>query len=366
MGNSPMGRAPADTGATIRNFFTPAAWIDTRAQDQLKHVAAMDGVRAMAAFPDLHPGRHGPVGCAVLSDRLYPLLAGGDIGCGMALWRLDLPARKLRVDKAATRLRALAAAPESGAKALEAAGLDPDLFPQALGTIGGGNHFCELQRVVDSARPDLADPSRAYLLVHSGSRGLGASVLDDWLAERLGDDAAYLAAHDQAVAWARLNRARIAARAACALRADLELVVDSPHNLITRHQGAWLHRKGAAQAGGIVPLAGSRATASYLLDASYAPQDALASTAHGAGRRYDRRGMHGRVGGSRSGLDALRRTKLGSRVICEDKALLVEEAPQAYKSADQVVADLEATGVARPLASFHPLVTYKTAKEGTR
>ncbi|WP_421701210.1 RNA ligase RtcB family protein [Aliiroseovarius sp.] len=367
MGNTPMGHKPAryDDGAgVIRHFFTSDAWIDTRAEDQLKHVAALDGVRAMAAFPDLHPGRHGPVGCTILADRVHPLLAGGDIGCGMALFQLDLPARKVKPDKAAERLRALGAPPEDGAEALEAAGLPTDLFADALGTVGGGNHFCELQKMTETTRPDL-DASCAYLLVHSGSRGLGHEILTAWQTGTL-DEPAYLARHDQAVTWARLNRQRIAERAARALRADLELVVDSPHNLITPHAGGWLHRKGAAQAGGLVPLAGTRATASYLMDASKAPDEALASTAHGAGRRFDRRAMHGRVGGSRSALDALRRTDLGGRVICDDKALLIEEAPKAYKSAAKVVADLEATGVATPVATLHPVVTYKRAQEGRR
>ena len=58
-------------------------------------------------MPDLHPGKYGPVGCSILADRIHPQLVGSDIGCGMGLFQLDLAVRKLRVDKAAGRLRAL-------------------------------------------------------------------------------------------------------------------------------------------------------------------------------------------------------------------------------------------------------------------
>ena len=49
----------------------------------------------------------------------------------------------------------------------------------------------------------------------------------------------------------------------------------------------------------------------------------------------------------------------GGRVLCEDRDLLVEEAPLAYKSSQSVIADLEASGAARAVAEFHPLLTFK-------
>ncbi|MBS0242081.1 MAG: RtcB family protein, partial [Proteobacteria bacterium] len=79
MGNSPTvaGRAP------IHVFASSKAWIEGDATRQLEMVASMPGVSAVAAMPDLHPGKFGPVGCAVLSDRIHPQLIGSDIGCGM-------------------------------------------------------------------------------------------------------------------------------------------------------------------------------------------------------------------------------------------------------------------------------------------
>ena len=177
---------------------------------------------------------------------------------------------------------------------------------------------------------------------------------------------AYLQDHDRAVRWASLNRHIIAERAAEALRADLMLLVDAPHNLLARHGDGWLHRKGAAVAEqGFVPLAGSRASASYLM-APNGHDDALDSLAHGAGRRYDRSSMHGRVRAKKSDIEAMQRTPFGGRILCEDRDLLIEEAPLAYKSAKSVAEDLERTGAAHSVAEFHPRLTFKKTRDGRR
>ena len=62
----------------------------------------------------------------------------------------------------------------------------------------------------------------------------------------------------------------------------------------------------------------------------------------------------------------LLRTPLGGRVVCDDKDLLYEEAPQAYKDVERVVADLVEAGVARVLATLRPLLTYRTATTRAR
>jgi release factor H-coupled RctB family protein len=56
---------------------------------------------------------------------------------------------------------------------------------------------------------------------------------------------------------------------------------------------------------------------------------------------------------------SLSRTQLGSRVICEDRDLLYEEAPQAYKDVGAVVQDLVDAGLVRVIATLRPLITYK-------
>ena len=99
-----MGTTPqVDGRAPIHIFASPKAWIEGNATRQLEQVAAFEGVEAVAAMPDLHPGKYGPVGCAILADRIFPPLVGSDIGCGMGLFQLDIEARKLRPDRLADR-----------------------------------------------------------------------------------------------------------------------------------------------------------------------------------------------------------------------------------------------------------------------
>lgn len=359
---------------SVSHFYSSDAWIEGKAIKQIEDVTALQGVSKVAAFPDLHPGRYGPVGITVLSDRLHPLLVGNDIGCGMALFEFDLPIRKLKVDKSADRLRALEG-PWDGdqEERLFEAGLDPACFPLSIGTIGGGNHFCEVQ-AVDEVISDGSGLDRhlTYLLVHSGSRGFGEYILSG-VAEGSGLDLdpssptgqAYLASHDAAVRWAALNRLVVAERAAEALRCDVRLVTDVPHNLVRQGQGGWIHHKGAAHAspGGLVPVAGSRASLSYMVKAAENLDASLGGMSHGAGRKYDRASMHHRVGGSRAEREAMTRNPFGGRVICDDKGLMLEEAAEAYKDAGRVVSDLQNFGIANAVASMRPVITFKKARD---
>jgi release factor H-coupled RctB family protein len=378
MGTSPKvdGRAP------IHVFASSKSWIEGNATLQLDHVAGLTGVQAVAAMPDLHPGKYGPVGCAILADRIHPQLVGSDIGCGMGLFALDIAARKLRLDQLAERLGALDQ-PWDGdvGGVLTDAGLRATAFDASLGSIGGGNHFCEVQAVEDILAPEVAaqaglERGRAYVLVHSGSRGLGFSILEQVLRggqavlDPVGDAGrAYMDAHDHAVRWARLNRRIIAERTAVAARADLCAVNDLAHNMVELQSGAAravtaLHRKGAAASDrGLVPVPGSRGTLSYLVEPLAATRaETLASLAHGAGRKYDRASMHGRVRVRKSDVARLERNPYGGIVVCGDRGLLAEEAPEAYKSIDRVIADLVEFGLARVVATFRPLVTFKKAQ----
>jgi release factor H-coupled RctB family protein len=368
--------ARVDGRAPIHNFYSSSAWIEGNAVRQLEGVAALSGVTCVAAMPDLHAGKYGPVGCTILSDHIHPQLVGADVGCGMGLYAFDLPLRKLSLDKAVERMRALDNPWDGDAsQAIEAAGLRPSPFDAALGTVGGGNHFCELQAIDTIAEPESAaraglDRSRVYALVHSGSRGLGYAILEAYLAggvRALPPDSAeahiYVSAHDAAVRWASLNRCTIAQRAGQAVRADIRGVTDVSHNFAEATVDGILHRKGTAPSDrGLVPIPGSRGTLSYLVEPieKCAPE-ALASLAHGAGRKFDRGSMHGRVRAKKSDLVALKRNPFGGVVVCEDKNLLIEESPDAYKAIDRVIGDLKAFGLARVVATFRPLLTFKTA-----
>lgn len=121
----------------------------------------------------------------------------------------------------------------------------------------------------------------------------------------------------------------------------------------------WLHRKGAAPADqGPVVIPGSRGDYSYVVE-PVASDASLWSLAHGAGRKWMRTECRERLA-ARHTAEQLGRTALGSRVICDDRALLFEEAPEAYKSIATVIRALEASGLVRVLARLKPVLTYKT------
>lgn len=104
---------------------------------------------------------------------------------------------------------------------------------------------------------------------------------------------------------------------------------------------------------------------SYLLKPDDDLRRSLNSLAHGAGRKYDRSSMHGRVSGKRTSRQKLTRTSFGGHVVCEDAQLIVEEAPTAYKNVERVLEDLALHRLATPIAAFQPVVTFKkTHKTG--
>jgi len=368
---------PADN-ATIRIIASDRSWIDPAAVEQLRQTATLEGIDAIVGLPDLHAGRGIAVGAAFWSrTHVYPHLVGGDIGCGMALWETETPLRKFSLDAADRKLRGLEA-PWDGdhAASLADAGLPASLMGEALGSIGGGNHFAELL-CVDSVFDEAAfgalglDTSRVYLMIHSGSRGLGAAILDEQLARQnirpleAGSDPcrAYLGRHDDAIRWAVLNREIIAQRFFERLGMKGRRLLDICHNSVTPYRDGWLHRKGAAPADrGPIVIPGSRGDLTYLVQPRPEQAEAaLQSLAHGAGRKWGRTEARDKLR-RRFTIAELERTRLGSRVICEDRELIYEEAPQAYKDIHRVIADLDQAGLITVAAALRPLITYKTRR----
>lgn len=360
------------------------SWIEGAAVEQLKQTAALPGMLAAWGLPDLHPGKGSPIGAAFLSSgQIYPFLVGNDIGCGMGLWQCDLASHKAKPEKWAQRLAGLESPWEGDTSAwLADYGLEATAYDGALGTIGGGNHFAELQKIhkvlnAEALAATGLDPQRLLLLVHSGSRGLGESILrrhtDRFGAAGLASDApeavAYLSAHDQAMRWAEANRALIARRFLDCLGAEGERALDVCHNQVSSQslnpldeqnqaEIGWLHRKGAAPADrGLAVVPGSRGSLSYLVLPNPRRESGW-SIAHGAGRKWTRSDSKSRLK-SRYGPEELRKTRLGSWVICEDRDLLYEEAPEAYKAIDRVVQDLVEAELVTVIAELAPMVTYK-------
>ena len=367
------------TKSNVRLFASSKSWIEGEALRQLYAVAKFEGMRLAAGFPDLHPGKGSPVGAAFVTEGLiYPYLIGGDVGCGMALFKTDLVQRDIKLNRWAD-LRFDLEHPWEGEvqEALAASELESTQFDQALGTLGGGNHFAELQ-MVDEVLDARAfkrfglGKQQLVVLVHSGSRGLGESILGGYVEEHQasGSDAesfaaaAYLQGHDLAVRWAKVNRRLLAQRFVQQLGAQADLLWDGCHNSITprEHEGetVWVHRKGAVAAEGeVVVIPGSRGSLSYLVKPLGDGQNRAWSLAHGAGRKWARSEARQRMR-ERFGMHQLTQTHLGGRVICAERDLLYEEAPAAYKHIEDVIQELVDAGLASVIATFRPLLTYKT------
>jgi tRNA-splicing ligase RtcB len=278
-----------------------------------------------------------------------------------------------------------------------------------LGTLGGGNHFVELQ-VVDEIFDDRAATAMGLrageitVLIHTGSRGLGHQVCTDYVramdqamasygitvpdrqlacvpfSSRDGQD--YFAAMCAAANFGWCNRQTIAHRVRQAFErmlgpgSELRLVYDVAHNTAKRERfGAvelCVHRKGATRAfgpsaeelppdyrgiGQPVFIPGSMGTASYVLvgtDASHAIS--LASACHGAGRRMSRGAAKRTVRGHE-----LRREleDHGITVRCPSNAELAEEAPLAYKDVERVVEVVHQAQLARKVARLRPVGVVK-------
>ncbi|RKN21196.1 RNA ligase RtcB family protein [Micromonospora musae] len=368
---------PHATPATVTVFASAESWIESDALRQCQQVAALDGMLHVAAMPDLHPGKGAPIGAAMSATVLYPFLVGSDIGCGIAVFPIRL--KRAVPEKLAARFPDLDRPldPERDADDPAWAVVEGDLpagHVDGLGTVGRGNHFVELARIGTVFEPGHAarlglETADLVLVVHSGSRGLGERILRTHTevhgAGPAPDVAAYLTAHDEAVRWGSLNRRLLAARVALALGAEpTEPVVDQCHNLVEVRDGRYLHRKGAAPGDGRdVLIAGTRGTPSYLV-AAHAGPAANFSVAHGAGRKMSRADAL-RRGRAKHTVEELRRTPVGSVVVCGERQLLFEEAPSAYKRIERVVADLVDHELATPVATTIPLVTYKTPEAGT-
>ncbi len=364
-------------------------WIEGKAIQQLEKTAELESITKAVGMPDLHPGRGYPIGAVFASNhKIYPALVGNDIGCGMALWTTSIKLRKVNLDKFEKRLNNLDAPLDPEWREFihfraKQKGLLPTRFDNALGTIGGGNHFAEFQQVDKVFNETIInalsiDKKLITLLVHSGSRGLGESVLrkhvERFSHKGLNTDSTdfddYMKQHQQALYFAELNRELIAKRMLTCLNATGESVLDVNHNLVSRHtlsschnSNLWIHRKGATPADqGLVMIPGSRGDFSYLVKpiiGTTASHNSLYSLAHGAGRKWQRSDCKARLSGRYKKSDLVR-TSFGSRVICNNSKLIYEEAPEAYKSIDSVIKAMQDAQLIELVARFKPVLTYKT------
>ena len=368
----------------VRIIASDEVWMDGKAVAQLHSVAKLPEVNRAVGMPDMHASRSIPVGFAIVTKGLiYPHLIGNDIGCGMGLWRTDLKARQVKLDKWERKLTGLDLPWDGNRTAfLQRESALPTPLDSSLGTIGGGNHFTELHRVeeeVDAAACEELGVHKKllYLLVHSGSRGLGEFVQKKYretafhgLKSDSPEAREYLLDHRHAVAWAKANRSLISHRFLACLGTVGERIVDEEHNSVERYTSAsgdsWIHRKGASPSNrGPVVIPGSRGSFSYLVQPIGAQEPSAYSLPHGAGRKWSRSDCKDRLR-KRYSLESLTRTELGSRVVCDNKSLLYQEAPQAYKDIEVIINGLQKAGLIKVVAKLRPLITYKMKNDRDR
>jgi tRNA-splicing ligase RtcB len=370
------------------------AWVrgvvlDEKALQQLKNVARLPFVHGhLAAMPDVHWGIGATVGSVIpCRHAIVPAAVGVDIGCGMMAVRTSLSAADLSDNLAGIRSAIERAVPhgrtDNGGRNDRGAWLDvparhsdtwrklahgyrqiigkhPKLdrgkTAEHLGTLGTGNHFIEVC---------LDESQRVWVMLHSGSRGVGNRIgeffielarkdmkrqlheLPDrdlaWFDEGAEHFDDYVFAVDWAQRFARTNRDLMMAQVLEAMagtdlppfRTD-ELAVNCHHNYVQpeTHFGAevWVTRKGAvsARAGelGIVP--GSMGARSYIVRGK-GSADSFHSCSHGAGRAFSRN-------------EAQRRFSVEEHVAatagveCRKDASVLDETPMAYKDIDAVMA----------------------------
>jgi tRNA-splicing ligase RtcB (3'-phosphate/5'-hydroxy nucleic acid ligase) len=363
-----------------------AAPMDHDVSEAIERLRHAPDVQHIAVMPDVHLAADVCIGVVVATSHLiYPQAVGGDIGCGMLAVAFDIEATALQDPETAGRVlaglgRAVPArrrnrcSPITRPADLDAVELsDPSLETRRrteqvieFATLGSGNHFIEFQADEDG---------RLWLMVHSGSRGIGPAIRDHHLdrAQRLGGGLRALDASTERAAmylrdaeWAR--RFADASRRAMAIEVGTvtertlgaclcwETIITTDHNHVSleRHGGRelWVHRKGAMPAGlgqaGVLP--GSMGSFSHHVEGR-GHEAALCSSAHGAGRALSRTAARAKVTERE-----LRRQMEGVWYDYRMSGKLRDEAPAAYKDIKAVLRaqrDLvKVTRVLRPLLNY--------------
>lgn len=342
------------------------------AMEQAWNLTAMPNLfKWVALMPDCHEGYGMPIGGVVaLIDAISPGMVGVDIGCGMAarqfsIKRDQLPTELLKIMMGEIRKRipvgfnkhdtprswwGFADFPDVPVlcKELENASLQ-------LGTLGGGNHFLEIQ---------VDQDDYVWVMVHSGSRNLGKQMADHYcklaqehcakwhaaipnreLAFFPSDDVLgreYLEVMQFCLDFAAENRNRMLQEVTeifdAHLGATTAETISCHHNFaaLENHMGknVWVHRKGATMARkdqlGIIP--GSMGAASYIVKGLGNPESFM-SCSHGAGRRMGRKAAI-------KNLDlAGEQAKMQDIVHGLRSQADLDEAPGAYKDIQEVMAN---------------------------
>ncbi len=364
-------------GKTVVKMWTTE--LDNTAREQINNLASLPFVHHhMAIMPDCHAGMGMPIGGVLPTKNVViPNAVGVDIGCGMSAVKTNIRARRLtenvirKVIMKGIRERIPLGMDHHEMMQDEKylpTGFDIDKLPvvksqytsihHQVGTLGGGNHFIELQR---------DEEGWLWIMIHSGSRNLGKQVGDfynkkaKWLNElyyskvepdillpflplKTAEFKDYWNEMTYCVAFAKCNRQlmmeRIKEVIANALPStEFDPTIDIAHNYAAfeHHFGddCIVHRKGAvrARAGEIGIIPGSQGTSSYIVE-GLGNEDSFMSSSHGAGRLMSR-------------MQAIKTLNLEEEIKkLDDKGIVhgirnqkdLDEASSAYKDIDQVIA----------------------------
>ena len=371
---------------------------DDKAREQIENLASLPFVHHhIALMPDCHGGMGMPIGGVLpTKDVVIPNAVGVDIGCGMCAVKTNIRARRLtekilrKVIMKGIRERiplGMDHHEEMQDEKYLPTGFDLEKLPvvvtnyksihHQVGTLGGGNHFIELQR---------DDEGRLWIMIHSGSRNLGKQVGDfynkkaKWLNElyyskveselmlpflplKTHEFNDYWGEMNYCIAFAKCNRQLMMERIKEVIvdalpLAEFEPTIDIAHNYAAfeNHFGAncIVHRKGAVRARvgeiGIIP--GSQGTSSYIVE-GLGNADSFMSSSHGAGRVMSRT----RAIKTLNLEDEIKKMESKGIVHSIRSQRDLDEAASAYKDIDQVIA-LE-TDLVKVITKLEPLAVIK-------
>ncbi len=349
--------------------------ISKHAIDQLNNISRLSDVISIVGMPDLHEGGQFPIGCVVCTSKtIYPRLVGNDIGCGMNLYNPQIIFKEKYIDKWYNIIDKKLDIFDDEIKLLKQnLNIKNDNYDDQLGSIGGGNHFVELQKISEIKCHKTCDElnlklDSVVIMAHSGSRAYGQAVVDrhkSALIYGTEDAQNYITEHNDAKNWAILNRKLISLKISRLLfDKDPDKILDISHNYVDYDEKfGWLHRKGAAPSDkGLIVIPGSRGDHSYILrpiNVNDENNKNLLSVAHGAGRKQSRSDAY-KKNNKKYGknISALSETMHGSKVYCPDKRVLFEESPEAYKPINNIILDLDK--YVEIVAILTPVLTVKS------
>ena len=340
---------------------------------QLCDQTAFKGAK-IRLMPDVHPGKVGPIGfTATVGGMIMPAVVGVDIGCGMTMAKLS---KKCRVDYQkldkviASRIPSGTSFRNSIHRFTEridlsqlrcAEHIDMDRVKRGIGSLGGGNHFIEL---------DQDDKDNTYCLIHSGSRYLGKAVCDHYMkqGQRLLKDNGgnipyeltwitgalkenYLWDMKLVVSFAKINREAILDEIVKTMKWKIDEPVSCIHNYIDAESDIPMIRKGAisAQDGEdvIIPI---NMRDGVIIGKGLGNADWNYSAPHGAGRIMSREqaAANYTVSQFKKEMKNVHSPSIGKGTL--------DEAPFAYRDLESITGAIketvEITAVLKPVYNF--------------